>query len=87
MLTINKKIIIFEQKLLTKNNSYSDNIKDEIHEYFFESIGDSSDIENFSFLNSTLSSKAIEEKIDLIVSKIIMHQHHAGIEDLINEYI
>jgi len=87
MLTINEKITLFEQNLLTKNDSYTDEIKDEIYEYFFEKIGNNLDIENFYFLNLINSSNAIEKKIDLIVSKIIMHQHHAGIEDLINEYI
>ena len=87
MLTINEKIVCFKQKLLTQNGSYSDTIKDEVYEYFFERIGDSSDIENFSFLNPIVSNKEIEEKVDLIVSKIIMHEHHAGVEDLINEYI
>jgi len=87
MLTINEKILLFEQLLLTKNGSYADEIKDEIHEYFFERMGDSTDIENFSFLNLASSSKEIEEKVDLIVSKIILHEHHAGVEDLINEYV
>jgi hypothetical protein len=87
MLTINEKIIFFKQKLLIQNGSYADTIRNEVYEYFFERIGDSSDIENFSFLNTIVSSKEIEEKVDLIVSKIIMHQHHAGIEDLINEYV
>jgi len=86
MLTINEKIDFFEQKLLILNGSYGDTIKDEIHDYFFENIGNSSDIENFSFLDILVSSEEIEQKVNLIVSKIIMHEHHAGIEDLIVEY-
>lgn len=86
MLTIEERIVFFEQKLLTKNGSYGDTIKNEIYNYFFMYIGGSSNIENFSFLNSLVSEEEIENKINLIVSKIIMHEHHAGIEDLINEY-
>ncbi len=86
MLTISEKIDFFEQRLLIQNGSYADTIKDEIYDYFFERMGNSSDIENFSFLNCLVSSEEIEHKVNLIVSKIIMHEHHAGIEDLIVEY-
>lgn len=86
MLTINKKIDFFEQELLAQNGSYADSVKDEIYDYFFERIGDSSNIENFSFLNPFNSKDEITNKVNLIVSKIIMHEHHAGIEDLIEEF-
>lgn len=86
MLDIHKKIDFFENFLLSRNGSYADNIKDEIHDYFFETMGNRSEIENFSFLNSLVYSDEIENKVDLFVSKIIMHEHHAGIEDLIEEY-
>lgn len=86
MLTIHEKIDFFEQDLSTQNASYADTIKDEIYDYFFERMGNSTDIENFSFLNLLVSKEEIENKINFIVSKIIMHEHHAGIEDLIEEY-
>lgn len=85
MLTINKKIAFFEQELLTQDGSYADSIKDEIYDYFFERIGDSSSVENFSFLNFFNSKVEIKNKLNMMVSKIIMHEHHAGLEDIIEE--
>lgn len=87
MLDINMKIEYFEQILSLKNTSYSDRIKDEIYSYFFEMLGDKTDIGNFSFLNILATKEDIDDRVNLIVSKIIMHEHHAGIEDLILEYI
>jgi len=87
MLDINMKIEYFEQILSLKNASYSDRIKDEIYSYFFEMLGDKTDIGNFSFLNILATKEDIDDRVNLIVSKIIMHEHHAGIEDLILEYI
>lgn len=87
MLDINIKIEYFEQILSLKNASYSDRIKDEIYSYFFEMLGDKTDIGNFSFLNILATKEDIDDRVNLIVSKIIMHEHHAGIEDLILEYI
>ena len=86
MLNINNKIKYFEQILSFKNGSYADSIKDEVYSYYFEMIGDSTDTENFSFLNILSNKEEIDNKVNYIVSKIIMHEHHAGIEDLILEY-
>ncbi len=87
MLTIEEKIRLFESFINIKNGSYSDNIKDDIYEYLFLIKGISSDTNNFNFLNPLNSKNEIEKKIDMIVSKIIMHEHHAGIEDIIEDAI
>jgi len=87
MLTIREKIVYFEQRLLFENKDYRDIIKEEIYNYFFIYLGDSSNIENFSFLDEIKSKEKIDDKLNFIISKIIMHEHQAGIEDLINEYI
>ena len=86
MLSINEKIGFLKNILLSTNNSYADNIKEEIYEYFFERMGDERNIENFTFLSKFNNKIEIGEKVDFIVSKIIMHEHHAGIDDLIHEY-
>lgn len=86
MLDIHEKIDCFEKILLIKVDDYRTMIQEEIHFYFFAIIGEGSDIENFSFLNILENAEEIQAKIDLIVSKIVMHEHHAGIEDLIVEY-
>jgi len=86
MLSINEKIEFFKNILLRTNNSYADNIKEEIYEYFFEKMGDEDNIENFTFLSKFNNQIEIAEKVDFIVSKIIMNEHHAGIDDLIHEY-
>jgi hypothetical protein len=86
MLDIHQKIDFFKKYLSFKNGSYSDSIKDEIYNYFFEIIGDSTEIENFLFLNNLIDENEIKNKVELLVSKIILHEHHAGTEDLIAEY-
>jgi hypothetical protein len=87
MLKINKKIEIFEEILLFQNNSYADIVKDKIHDYYFEQLGNGNNIENFSFLNSLENKDDVCKIIDLVVSKIIMNEHHAGFEDLLFEYM
>jgi len=86
MLEIETKIELFERFLLSQNDSYADNIKDEIHNYFFVNMGDKKDIENFTFLIKLENSVDIENKVNGLVSKLIMNEHHAGLDDLIYEY-
>jgi len=86
MLEIQMKIQLFEKFLLSQNDSYADIIKEEIYDYFFTKIGNEEDIENFIFLNKLQNSSDIENKVNALVSKLIMHEHHAGIDDLIYEY-
>ena len=87
MLTIEEKIKFFEDFLNIKNGSYADSIKADIYEYLFLIKGSFSDTNNFHFLNSINSKNEIEKKLDMIVSKVIMHEHHAGIEDIIEDII
>ncbi len=87
MLTINDKIAIFEELLLENNGSYADDIKEEIYNYFFIYTGTKKDVKNFSFLNDIDTADLIKEKVDYLVSKIIMHEHQGGLEDLIINYI
>jgi hypothetical protein len=86
MLEIQTKIKLFESCLLSQNGSYADIMKEEIHDYFFVHMGDEKDIKNFSFLKKLKNSIDIENKVNGLVSKLIMNEHHAGIDDLIYEY-
>jgi len=85
MLEIQTKIELFESCLLSKNGSYADTMKEEIHDYFFVNMGDEKDIENFSFLKKLKNSVDIENKVNGLVSKLIINEHHAGLDDLIYE--
>lgn len=38
------------------------------------------------FLEKLTTKKEIEEKLEFVVSKIIMHEHEDGLENLIHEY-
>lgn len=81
MLKHEDKIEIFEQFLENKNGSYADYMKGEIYFYFFENEGD------FSFLDSLATKSQIENKIQLLISKMIMHEHEEGLEAIISYYI
>jgi hypothetical protein len=86
MLEIQTKIELFEKFLLSENGSYADDIKNEIHDYFFINMGDKNYLENFIFLEKLDNQIDIKNKVNELVSKIIMHEHHAGFDDLIHEY-
>jgi hypothetical protein len=78
MLTLEQKINYFENGLLCEN----DYMKDELHLYFFELQNS-----NFNFLNKLHSYYEIEEKIRLIVSKMYLHEHEDGLENIIENYL
>ena len=75
MLVFNKKIELFKSYLEQKNNDYRDIMKNEIYFYFFENQGD------LSFLNDINTIEAIENKIEQVVSRMILHEDD---DDLIN---
>ena len=78
MLTLEQKINYFENALSCKN----DYMKDELHLYFFELQNS-----NFDFLNKLHSYREIDEKIRLIVSKMYLHEHEDGLENIIENYL
>ncbi len=86
MLSLESKINIFKNYLLIRNGSYGDVMKDEIYYYFFEYEED--DISsNPHFLQHLNSSEEIENKVDFLVSKMIMHEHEDGIRNIIENYV
>jgi len=86
MLSLKEKINYFEIYLEIKDNSYYDKMKDEIYSHFFELYGDKKDIKGFSFLDRMQTKKDIEHHTDFLISKMIMDEHKAGLDDIIYEY-
>jgi len=86
MLSLESKIIIFKNYLLTGNGSYGDIMRNEIYSYFFE-IEEEEISSKFHFLEHLNSSKEIENKVDFLVSKMIMHEHEDGVRNIIENYV
>lgn len=83
MLTIEDKQRYLKEYLLIKNESYADEIKESIYNYFFEFQEE----QNFVFLNKLCTYKDIKDKIEFIISKIILHEDDDSFENLLHEYI
>jgi hypothetical protein len=81
MLSFEEKTEWFKSQLEIKHNNYGDEIKDEIYFYFFENKN------SLDFLNSIESKSEIENKLELLVSKIIMHEHEDGLINIIYNYV
>lgn len=78
MLTINQKIKYFEEYLINNSNC----MKDELHLYFFELENG-----NLEFLEKLHSEIEIQNKVDLLVSKMVMHEDEDGLFNIIENYI
>ena len=78
MLTTEEKIKLFEKHLTIKNDSYGDAMKSEIYYAFFE------DEWNFKFLQFLNTEDEIKNKIDLVVSKMILHEHEEGFQNIMS---
>jgi primosomal protein N'' len=81
MLSFEDKVRLFEKSLCEKNNSYADVMKDEVHFYFFELEN------NLDFLKELKSEDEIRNKVDFLVSKLIMKEDEDGIHNLIRYYV
>lgn len=81
MLTFEEKNEWFKTQLTIKNNNYGDEIKDEIYFYFFENEN------RLDFLNELESKVQIENKLEFLVSKIIIHEHEDGLTNIIHNYL
>ncbi len=86
MLSLKEKIDCFEKYLEMKDDSYYDKMKDEIYLHFFELSADKDDTDGFLFLNKMQTKKDIEHHTDFLISKMIMNEHRAGLDDIICEY-
>ena len=77
MFTLEEKIEVFKTELLSKNESYADTMKDEIYFFFFENEY------SFDFLIELNSIEAIQNKVNVIIHKMIMHEDKEELKDII----
>ncbi len=82
MLNQKEKIEFLSEYLSLKNNNYADLIKEELYIQIF-------DFENisFQFIEKVKTKREIIDKIEFVVSKVVLHEHEAGINNIINEYL
>ncbi len=81
MLSFEEKTEWFKSQLEIKHNNYGDEIKDEIYFHFFENKN------RLDFLSELESKVQIENKLEFLVSKIIMHEHEDGLANIIHNYV
>ncbi|MGB0999195.1 MAG: hypothetical protein ACPGVE_02540 [Flavobacteriales bacterium] len=81
MLSLNNKIKHFKDYISIKNENYGDMMKDEIYFYFFENEN------NLDFLNNLESENDIENKVEFLVSKMILNEHQEGLGYIIENYV
>ena len=80
MLSFESKKEILKNILDMKNDSYGDFMKDEIYFHFFVNEND------LSFLNDYKSFDEIEEKVNFLISKMIMLEDKEGLSEIIHHY-
>lgn len=81
MLNTLQKIEFFKEYLCAKNENYGDKMKEEIYFCFFENRFD------INFLNSLNTNQDIENKVEFLVSKMILHDHEDGLDAVILNYL
>jgi len=80
MLNFESKKEIFKSILDMKNDSYGDFMKDEIYFHFFVNEND------LTFLNKYKNFDEIEEKVNFLISKMIMFEDKEGLSEIIHHY-
>ena len=78
MLNLEDKIQYFGDYIALKNENYGDLMKDEIYFHFFENEN------SLDFLDTLESEKDIENKVEFIVSKMIMNEHQDSLTNIIS---
>lgn len=81
MLDLCGKIFFLKEYLSIKNDSYGDEMKVQLSFHFFDLEKDK------SFLDHLNSEDEIRDKIDFLVSKMILHEHEDGLNSIIENYI
>lgn len=81
MLVLIEKIEYLKKYLEIKKDNYGDEMKDELLFCFFEN--------NYSinFLNNLKTKVDIENKVEFLVSKMILHENEDGLTNIILNYI
>lgn len=77
MLNYKQKIKIFKDYLEQENGNYLDIMKNEIYNYFFENDSE------LIFLNDFITKIDIENKIEQVASRMVLHEHEDGLENII----
>lgn len=70
--------------LQSEDGSYRDNMKEEILFYLFEMCDGELDHLGSLFV---LSWNELHKRIDLTISKMILHEHESGLYEIIEEYL
>lgn len=78
MLNFEQKMEIFKTYLEEEKDAYGNEMKAKIHSCFFENEWD------LKFLNDLNTKEDIENKIEHIVSRMILHEHEDGLENIIS---
>lgn len=78
MLNLEEKIKIFKTYLEADKIGYGNEMKNEIYFCFFENEWD------FTFLNKLNSKEEIINKIELVVSRMILHEHEDELENIMS---
>jgi len=81
MLKFKDKVLILEKYLLIKEDSYADLMKDELYFYFFINAVEC------NFLKTLFDKKDIINKIDFVISKMILHEHEDSTDQIIENYL
>lgn len=81
MLSEEDKVHFLKEYLSLKNGSYGDEMKEEIMFYFFELENDK------DFLDHLDSEDEIKSKVEILVSKMILHEHEDGLHSIIQSYV
>lgn len=81
MLSKNEKIAAFEASLSVRHESYGDMMRDEIKNYYADNKSE------LSFLDKLKTKEEIENKVNFVVSKMILHEHQDSLQNIIENYI
>ncbi len=81
MLSRNEKIAIFEKYLAVRYQSYGDIMRDEIKDYYAENKS------GLYFLDKLQTEEEIENKVNFLVSKMILLEHQDSLQNIIAHYI
>jgi hypothetical protein len=81
MLSKNEKIAAFKASLSVRYESYGDVMRDEIKNYYADSGSE------LSFLDKLNTKEEIENKVNFVVSKMILHEHQDSLQNIIVNYI
>jgi hypothetical protein len=78
MLSFKEKINVLKSYIDSKNGSYSDEMKAELDIFFFENDFP------LDFLNDLNTEKEIQNKIDVIIHQMIMHEDEEELQEIIH---